>query len=163
MTWTHFRTELLCQSTRILKDSSCPASACSIRVPSPNSMALGMVAISLPPQRGLSGQACCLTADWVPTKPGCCQSFQMRLVPFPLRKTTEQTRVGGEIQVVSSSRDAACRVDLAGRLTIHSSPELSALLMERLASASCQGATLNFYDVVYNDTSGLAMVCQVLH
>ena len=68
----------------------------------------------------------------------------------------------GEIHVVRSSRGRECRVDLAGRITIDSSPELRTYLLERLESTDCQGVTVDFYDVNYIDTSRLAMLAEVL-
>jgi anti-sigma B factor antagonist len=68
----------------------------------------------------------------------------------------------GEIHVVGSSKGGECRVGLAGRITIDSSPELRTYLLERLESTGCQGVTVDFYDVIYIDTSGLAMLVEVL-
>ena len=51
---------------------------------------------------------------------------------------------------------------LAGRVTIESSPELRTYLLERLESTDCRGVAVDFYDVIYIDTSGLAMLVEVL-
>jgi anti-sigma B factor antagonist len=53
-------------------------------------------------------------------------------------------------------------VGLAGRITIDSSPELRTYLLERLESTDCQGVAVDLYDVIYIDTSGLAMLVEVL-
>jgi anti-sigma B factor antagonist len=70
--------------------------------------------------------------------------------------------MGGEIHVVCSSRGGECRVVLGGRITIDSSPDLRTYLLERLESTECQGVTVDFCDVIYIDTSGLAMLVEVL-
>jgi anti-sigma B factor antagonist len=70
--------------------------------------------------------------------------------------------MGGEIHVVCGSQGGECSVGLSGRITIDSSPELRTYLLERLESPGCQGVTVDFYDVIYIDTSGLAMLVEVL-
>ena len=51
---------------------------------------------------------------------------------------------------------------LAGRITIDSSPELRTYLLKQLESTDCQRVSVDFYDVIYIDTSGLAMLVEVL-
>src|SRR5258708_6012970 len=67
-----------------------------------------------------------------------------------------------DIRVVSEQREAECRVSLSGRITIDSSPGLNAFLLERLRSPVCKILTVDFCDVVYLDTSGLAMLVEIL-
>ena len=70
--------------------------------------------------------------------------------------------MGEGIQAVSENRGAECRVSLSGRITMDSSPGLRALLLERLGSPSCQTLTADFCEVVYVDTSGLAILVEIL-
>lgn len=62
------------------------------------------------------------------------------------------------------SRDSAdgCRVELSGRITIDSSPSVEALLLRRVQSPNCRTLTVDLYDVAYIDTSGLAMLMELL-
>jgi len=60
------------------------------------------------------------------------------------------------------NRGAECRVSLAGRITIDSSPDLLELLRQRLESARCKILTVDLSRVTYVDTSGLAILGEVL-
>ena len=79
---------------------------------------------------------------------------------FLWRRTTKP--LDGGIQAVSENRGAESRVSLSGRITIDSSPGLRALLLERLKSPGCQTLTVDFCEVTYVDTSGLAILVEVL-
>ena len=79
---------------------------------------------------------------------------------FLWRRTTKPLDEG--IQAVSENRGAESRVSLSGRITIDSSPGLRALLLERLESPGCQTLTVDFCEVTYVDTSGLAILVEVL-
>ncbi len=57
---------------------------------------------------------------------------------------------------------ALCQVSLAGRITIDSSPDLRLSLLQHLESPACHSLTVDFYDVSYIDTSGLAVLVEVL-
>jgi anti-sigma B factor antagonist len=81
-------------------------------------------------------------------------------VGFLWRRTTKPLDEG--IQAVSENRGAESRVSLSGRITIDSSPGLRALLLERLKSPGCQTLTVDFCEVTYVDTSGLAILVEVL-
>jgi anti-anti-sigma factor len=59
-------------------------------------------------------------------------------------------------------RGGDCVVSISGRITIDSSPDLRVLLMQRLEAADCESLTADFYDVVYVDLSGLAVLLEVL-
>jgi len=67
-----------------------------------------------------------------------------------------------EIRVVSEYREAVCQVSLSGRITIDSSPGLHALLLERIECPRCQILMVNFCEVAYIDTSGLAVLVEIL-
>lgn len=56
----------------------------------------------------------------------------------------------------------ACRVSLAGRITIDSSPELRTLLFERLRAPGFERLIVDFEGVEYIDTSGLAVLIEAL-
>jgi anti-sigma B factor antagonist len=51
---------------------------------------------------------------------------------------------------------------LSGRITIQSSPALRAELLQVLENQSCQSLTVDLSEVSYVDTSGLAILMEVL-
>lgn len=55
-----------------------------------------------------------------------------------------------------------CVVSVSGRITIDSSPALRAELLRVLESQSCQSLTVDLQEVLYVDTSGLAILMEVL-
>jgi anti-anti-sigma factor len=59
-------------------------------------------------------------------------------------------------------RSGNALVSVSGRITIDSSPELRILLLKQLKTADCQTLTLDLYDVVYVDISGVAILLEVL-
>jgi anti-sigma B factor antagonist len=67
-----------------------------------------------------------------------------------------------EIRAVCEERGDECQVSLSGRITIDSSPDLRALLLRQLQSSSCQILTVDFCEVDYIDTSGLALLVEIL-
>ena len=60
------------------------------------------------------------------------------------------------------SRGAECAVSLSGRITIDCSPDLRELLLERVNSPDIRSVTVDFYEVAYVDTSGLAMLIEII-
>jgi anti-sigma B factor antagonist len=52
--------------------------------------------------------------------------------------------------------------NLAGSITIDSSPELRRVLLRMLKAPDCRRLKLDFAEVVYIDTSGLAVLIEVL-
>jgi anti-sigma B factor antagonist len=67
-----------------------------------------------------------------------------------------------DIRAVCEQRGSECQVSLSGRITIDSSPDLRAVLLSQLESSSCQILTADFREVDYIDTSGLALLVEVL-
>ena len=67
-----------------------------------------------------------------------------------------------DIRAVFEDRGNESQVALSGRITIDSSPDLRLLLLQRLESASCQSLTVDFCEVMYVDTSGLAILVEIL-
>jgi anti-sigma B factor antagonist len=57
---------------------------------------------------------------------------------------------------------AECRAKLSGRINVDSSPELRPLLLRMLTASHCQVLIVDFCEVVYIDTSGVAVLVQVL-
>jgi anti-anti-sigma factor len=55
-----------------------------------------------------------------------------------------------------------CVLAVSGRITIDSAPDLRTLLLQHLAIPNCESLTLDFSDVVYVDTSALAVALEVL-
>jgi anti-sigma B factor antagonist len=54
------------------------------------------------------------------------------------------------------------RAELSGRITIDSSPELRASLLRLLRAPDCERLEVNFGEVVYIDTSGIAVLVEAL-
>lgn len=54
------------------------------------------------------------------------------------------------------------RADISGRIDIDSSPEFRGALLRMLRDPSCQGLEVSFCKVAYIDTSGLAVLVDVL-
>lgn len=55
-----------------------------------------------------------------------------------------------------------CVLAVSGRITIESAPDLRTLLLEHLAIPNCESLTLDFSEVVYVDTSALAVLLEAL-
>jgi len=83
-------------------------------------------------------------------------------VNFPWQRS--ETSDSADPEVRATCRDGAdcCRVELSGRITIDSSPDLQSLLLRRVQSPNCTALTVDLYDVAYIDTSGLAMLMELL-
>jgi anti-sigma B factor antagonist len=67
-----------------------------------------------------------------------------------------------DILTAWEDRGRECRVRLSGRITIDSAPDLRVLLLQRLESRGCQNITVDFCEVAYIDTSGLATLVEIL-
>jgi anti-anti-sigma factor len=65
-------------------------------------------------------------------------------------------------QIASEQHGNECSTKLAGNITIDSSPELRRVLLRILKAPDCGRLTLDFSEVVYIDTSGLAVLLEVL-
>jgi anti-sigma B factor antagonist len=89
-------------------------------------------------------------------------SSQMKTVAFFWQRTPKALSLDADIQAVCQDRGTECEVRLSGRITIDSSPSLRALLLRRLESRSCQVLTLELGELVYLDTSGLAVLVEIL-
>ena len=81
---------------------------------------------------------------------------------FLWRRTKKPVSLDGNIRAVCEQRGTECQVQLSGRITIDSTPGLRLLLLRRLEAAGCQVLTVDFRGVTYIDTSGLAMLVEVL-
>jgi anti-sigma B factor antagonist len=75
---------------------------------------------------------------------------------------TKTVPLDDDIRVVCEDLGTECQVRLSGRITIDTSPGLRVLLLQRLESRSCQALTVDFCEVDYIDTSGLAMLVETL-
>ena len=82
-------------------------------------------------------------------------------MPLPWQKTTKAS-LDGDIRAVWESRGAECAVTLSGRITIDSSPDLREFLLERVNSPDSRSLTVDFDEVAYVDTSGLAVLIEIL-
>ena len=85
-----------------------------------------------------------------------CRSVDIRL--RQPRNSLEDTDIG----IRWDSEGPHCVVSVSGRITIDSSPELRMLLLQQLRSPACQSLTVDFHDVEYMDTSGLAILVEIL-
>jgi anti-sigma B factor antagonist len=77
-------------------------------------------------------------------------------------RTAKTVSLDGDIRAVCETHGPECQVWLSGRITIDSSPSLRAMLLQRLESPGCQNLTVDFREVPYIDTSGLAVMVEIL-
>jgi anti-sigma B factor antagonist len=84
------------------------------------------------------------------------------LMVFPWRKMTKAMARSEDVVTVFKHRGSECQALLTGRITIDSSPDLRETLLKQLASLSCRTLTIDFNEVAYVDTSGLAMLVEIL-
>lgn len=68
----------------------------------------------------------------------------------------------GDLRISFGQHGKEARVDLSGRITIDSSPEFRASLLRVLREPDCERLELNFSEVVYIDTSGVAVLVEAL-
>ena len=68
----------------------------------------------------------------------------------------------GDLRMRFEQNGKESRADLSGRITIDSSPEFRASLLRILRAPDCQRLEVNFSEVVYIDTSGIAVLMEVL-
>jgi anti-anti-sigma factor len=66
------------------------------------------------------------------------------------------------MQMQVQDHGARCLVSVSGRITIDSSAELLSLLLQHLSAAGRDSLTVDFSDVVYIDTSALAVLLESL-
>jgi anti-sigma B factor antagonist len=66
------------------------------------------------------------------------------------------------LQLHCRAEGAHCVASASGRITVDSSPGLRAELLQVLESQSCQSLTVDLHEVSYVDTSGLAILMEVL-
>jgi anti-sigma B factor antagonist len=55
-----------------------------------------------------------------------------------------------------------CIISIAGRITIDSSPSLRVLLLRSLKSSDCEDLSVNLEEVLYVDTSCIAVLLEML-
>jgi anti-anti-sigma factor len=67
-----------------------------------------------------------------------------------------------DLRIRSEQHGKESRAELSGRTTIDSSPEFRASLLQLLRVPDCQRLEVNFYEVVYIDTCGVAVLVEVL-
>lgn len=85
----------------------------------------------------------------------------MKNMDWPWRRT-KSISSDAEAGIVCKRSGPECLVSLSGRITIGSSPDVLTLLLTRLRSPDCCSLTLDFHDVAYIDTSGLAILVETL-
>jgi anti-sigma B factor antagonist len=78
------------------------------------------------------------------------------------QSAAEIQHFGQDLTVTCEQNDKECRLALAGRITIDSSPELRIFLLQKLNSLRCLVFAVDFDEVTYVDTSGLAVLVEVL-
>jgi anti-sigma B factor antagonist len=81
---------------------------------------------------------------------------------FPWRTMTKAMAPSEDVNAMFEHRGVECQAVLTGRITIDSSPELRETLLKQLVSPSCRTLTVDFNGVAYVDTSGLAMLVEIL-
>jgi anti-anti-sigma factor len=78
------------------------------------------------------------------------------------RRTKKDALADSGLQLQCRAEGAEYTVLLSGRITIDSSPGLRVELLQVLESDSCQSLTVDFNEVFYVDTSGVAILMEVL-
>src|SRR5712692_3867411 len=147
------------RSIRIVKHSAWPASASLIRVLSSNVVIDAVMEVSVVPNcRRFKRPACCLMRS---AKYLANNSHSFPLLPDEDLREMKTVSLD-DIRAVCEQRGSECQVSLSGRITIDSSPDLRAVLLSQLESSSCQILTADFREVDYIDTSGLALLVEVL-
>jgi anti-sigma B factor antagonist len=68
----------------------------------------------------------------------------------------------GDLRMRFEQNGKESRAELSGRVTIDSSPEFRASLLRMLRAPECQRLEVSFSGVVYIDTSGIAVLMEVL-
>jgi anti-sigma B factor antagonist len=81
---------------------------------------------------------------------------------FTMRERTDIDSDANAFHIASEQHGEESFVKLAGSITIDSSPELRRVLLRMLKTADCKRFTLDFSEVAYIDTSGLAVLIEVL-
>ncbi len=88
--------------------------------------------------------------------------LKRRPVKFTWPTTTKADLLNAGISAQWEILGAECDVRLAGRITIDSSPGLREFLLQRLESEGFHILSRDFHDVPYIDTSGLAVLVEML-
>ena len=70
--------------------------------------------------------------------------------------------VANAFHIASEQQGEERFAKLAGSITIDSSPEMRRVFLQTLKAPDCRRFTLDFSEVVYIDTSGLAVLIEVL-
>ncbi len=76
--------------------------------------------------------------------------------------TNHMNSVANAFHIASEQHGEGSFATLVGSITIDSSPELRRVLLRTLKAPDCRRFTLDFSEVVYIDTSGLAVLIEVL-
>jgi anti-sigma B factor antagonist len=90
-------------------------------------------------------------------RPTAC-ALLWRLLPFHRKKTTGTPG----LQTTFQRRGTNCLGSISGRITIDSAPGLRLMLLGTLQTADCEILTVDLHQVDYMDTSGLAVLLEVL-
>ena len=78
------------------------------------------------------------------------------------RRPAKPTAAQSDYAAVCEARGAHCQVSLSGRITIDSAPDIRNMLLQRMKPVTCRSLTVEFRDVSYVDTSGLAVLVELL-
>ena len=106
--------------------------------------------------------------DGRPEKCSCQQEpcsgalLNWELMAFSWQKMTKAMSRSEDVAAVFEHCGAECQAALVGRIAIDSSPDLRETLLEQLSLPSCGTLTIDFSEVAYLDTSGLAILVEIL-
>jgi anti-sigma B factor antagonist len=119
------------------------------------------------PLRALSRSVHSAVSAFNLTPPVCCRKpkhFQTRDLDArsSSARTVNNPASEGDLRITCEQRGKGSRAELSGRVTIDSSPEFRASLLRMLCVPACQHLEVNFSEVVYIDTSGIAVLMEVL-
>jgi anti-anti-sigma factor len=97
-----------------------------------------------------------------PTKSFCPRSYLLNTVGTLQAKTATISQPDAGMRVTVRASAGNCVLAVSGRITIDSAPDLRTFLLQHLALPNCESLTLDFSDIVYVDTSALAVVLEAL-
>jgi len=82
-------------------------------------------------------------------------------VPSTSQKRPAAATLEVTIEAASPGHGSNCLIAITGPITVDSSPDLRARLLQCLREPKCEGIVIDFLGVAYIDTSALAVLLEV--
>jgi anti-sigma B factor antagonist len=99
---------------------------------------------------------------WVTRSVGIFRQTKGGFAGSSLAKTVPNPASESDFRIRFEQHGPKSRVEVSGRINIDSSPEFRASLLRMLRVADCQRLEVSFCEVAYIDSSGLAVLVDVL-